>query len=266
MDSGTRGSGSAPATLRLPDGSFIRYQPGLNVATSADGLTWSTNASLGLSETNEPLRNPAVVRLSSGTFIMIYEGIRDETLPTKNTRFYRATSTNGTTFTKTSGSLANGSVLVPTAADSNFASAPDMIVLSNGSLRLYFNVGGGGLASATSTDNGLTWTRDGPLTISGLAVSQRPADVDVVQLASGNYRAYFAASASSGGNSNSRIFSAVGTDGRTFTLEYGERAGDGTTYKLDPDVVLLGTGKYRMYFSEATTTAGPFTIKSALSP
>ena len=68
------------------------------------------------------------------------------------------------------------------------------------------------------------------------------------------------------GLSNKRIISATGTDGRTFTLESGERvaATNLTDDRVDPDVVLLSTGKYRMFFGFSTT--GTYDLKSATSP
>jgi hypothetical protein len=256
---------NASATLLLPDGSYRMYLPGLVTRSSSDGLTWSAPQPLALSEAGEHLRNPAVVRHKDGAYVMIYEGVKDERLPSRITRFYRAVSSDGVAFAKTDGKGAQGAVLEPIDGDSLFLSAPDMLAMPDGSLRLYFNTADGArVESAVSKDDGLTWTREGPVTIAGLGARIKAADPDVLRLADGTFWMFFAAG--DNGKPNPRIVSATSSDGRNFTLEGGERLtpADSATFLVDPEVVVLPSGEYRLYFAEAATGAGPFSIKSAI--
>jgi hypothetical protein len=266
VEPGTRvASASAPATLVLPDGSYRMYLPGLETRSSRDGLTWSAPQRLALTEPGEFLRNPAVVRHKDGTYVMIYEGVKDERLPSRVTRFYRAVSSDGVAFAKTAGKGAHGAVLEPGDGDGSFLSAPDMLALPDGSLRLYFNTADGArVESAVSKDDGLTWTREGAVTIAGLGAGIKAADPDVLRMADGTFRLFFAAGDS--GKPNPRIVSATSSDGRSFTLDSGERLtpADSATFLEDPEVVLLPSGDYRLYFAEAASADAPRSLKSAI--
>lgn len=256
---------SAPATLRLPDGTYRMYLPGLSMRTSPDGLSWSTPTKIGLSEPGEMLRNPAVTRLASDSYLMIYEGVKDEKVPSRSTRFYRAISKDGVGWTKTPGTGGNGAVLEPAAGDGAFLSAPDILRAVDGSLVLYFNTSNGErVETARSSDEGRTWTRGGPVTITGFARNRKAADPDVILLPGGVYRMFFGAGEI--GAPNPRILSATSTDGQNFTLDGGERlSGEaGTLHRVDPDMVEIAPGKYRMYFAEAADGAGPYNLRSAL--
>ena len=258
--------GSAPATLRLPDGTFRMYLPGLVLRTSRDGLEWSAPQRIALSEPGESLRNPAVAMEPDGSYVMLYEGVKDERLPSRITRIYRAVAADGLTFTKTPGSGTDGAVLEPVEGDLSFLSAPDVLRLSDGSLRLYFNTADGARTeTARSTDAGLTWTREGPVTISGFATNRKAADPDIIALPGGGLRLFFAAGVA--GEPNPRILSATSNDGRSFTLDVGERlpASDAGAQRVDPDVVQLADGRFRMYFAEAATGSGPYTIRRAVT-
>jgi hypothetical protein len=265
VEAGTRvPEGSAPATLRLRDGSFRMYLPGLALRTSADGLAWAPPQRIALAEAGESLRNPAVAVAANGSFVMLYEGVKDESLSSRVTRIYRAVSDDGITFKKTPGSGLNGAVLEPREGDLDFLSAPDVVPLADGSLRLYFNTADGArVETARSTDDGATWVREGAVTIGGFAANRKAADPDVVGLPGDGFRLFFAAGVP--GQPNPRILSATSQDGRSFTLDDGERlaAPDAGTHRVDPDVVALADGSYRMYFAEAADAAGPYAIRSA---
>ena len=265
-ETGTRiANTTSTCTIQLTDGTFRTWGSGITFRNSTDGLTWptlSTTAGL-IAPTGESLRNPAVVKLTNGTYVMIYESA-----PTTGAgvlRFYRATSPDAVTWTKVAGSGTNGAVMEPAVGDTNFISVPDLILLTSGSIRMYFVAGGGHVETATSADNGATWTREGPITITGITTGRWHVDPDIIRLPDNTYRLYMAAPLTTG-LSNKRIISATGTDGRAFTLESGERvaATNLTDDRVDPDVVLLSTGKYRMYFGFSTT--GTYDLKSATSP
>jgi hypothetical protein len=245
---------SAPATLQLADGTYRMYLPGLETRHSTDGLTWAAPERLSLKEPGEFLRNPAVAILKDGTFVMIYEAVKDENGPSRSTRFYRATSRDGVQFTKTPGGGANGAVLEPIASDQAFVSAPDRLRLPDGRLRLYFN----------TADGGLDWKRLGPATVDGLG-RRKAADPDVLLEKDGTYRMFFAAGEI--GVPEPRIFTAESSDGLHFVLatrEILEPAKPGTS-RVDPEVIRLPSGKYRLYFAEASSGSGPYSIRSAIS-
>ena len=210
------------------------------------------------------LRNPAVIRLASENFLMIHEGVKDEKGPSRSTRLYRAESKDGVGWTKTSGAGVNGSVLEPSSADGAFLSAPDLLRSNDGTLVLYFNTSNGErVETARSSDEGRTWTRGGSVTIAGFARNRKAADPDVILLPGGGYRLFFGAGEI--GGPNPRILSATSSDGQNFTLDEGERlSGEaGTLHRVDPDVVEIAPGEYRMYFAEAAEGAGPYSLRSA---
>jgi hypothetical protein len=247
----------------MPDGTWRTYLPLGSTFSSADGLVWANRKDIIFPE--NPTFNPAVIRLASGTFVMIYEaGHTASSL--SGSKFYRATSTDGISFTKTSGSGTGGAVLEP--ASSEVVSVPDLILLSDGRLRMYY-VGGDGNAmySAVSSDLGLSWTKEGRVSISGMSSDRTQVDPDIISLASGGFRLYFTAPLSGRSLSNKRIYSATSTDGRTFLLDAGERIGvpDGTTDNVDPDVVVIAGGKLRMYYGSKPNESAQYDLKSAVT-
>lgn len=259
--------GVSSSTLQMPDGSFRTWLPGIKTYASADGLTWDDGAFVtGLSgASGDFLSNPSVLRLGDGTYIMIYEG-SPRAGSSGSRRLFRATSPDAINWTKVNGAGTAGAVMDPQSGDNGFLSVPDMILLSDGSIRIYFVAGGDHTESAQSTDNGATWTREGRITISGLSTSRWDVDPDIIRLSNGSYRLYFAAGLSAG-LSNKRIYSARSTDGLTFTLEAGERIGvpSGAADNVDPDVILLSNGTYRMYFGRFLSAGQAYELWSALS-
>jgi hypothetical protein len=257
---------TSSCTIRLPDNSFRLYLAGITTASSTDGLTWSGTSSVGLSGApGEFLRNPAVLQESDGTILMIYEGVTNNT----NMRFYRATSTNGTTFTNTPGPLAGGAVMLPEPDENNFISVPELIRLDAATRRIYFVAGGDHVESAISMDGGFNWVREGDIGLNGLPAGQVVVDPDIVRLSDGQFRLFFATPPDGvPGLANKRIRSGLSVDGIGFVLEAGDRVGvdDSTQDRLDPDVVLLVDGRYRMYFGEAPFSGGVYDLRSALSP
>lgn len=264
-EAGTRVAFVASAcTIVLPDGTFRMYMPGGGTATSADGLTWGfvTKITLPESETF----GGSVLRMSDGTFVMLYEAGRTISSLTGG-KFFRATSTDGVKFTKTSGTGTTGAVFEPSGT-TTLISVPDLIVLPDGRWRMYF-VGSDGnrMESAVSSDLGMSWSKEGLIEIAGMESSRTQVDPDVIRLASGGYRLYFTAPTSGRSLSNKRIYSATSADGRTFLLDAGERIGvaDGTADNVDPDVVALPNGKLRMYYGFKSGTQLNYDLKSAIT-
>ncbi len=100
----------------------------------------------------------------------------------------------------------------------------------------------------TSETSNQTWARG------GLAVEGKYADADVVQIAEGKWRLYYAIQPEVMPN-NFEVYSATSTDGKTWTQESGTRK----TMATFPEVVKLTDGRYRMYYQNAGE------IKSAIS-
>ena len=228
-------------------------------ATSSDGLTWSAPIDSALTEpSGELVMNPSVVALPQGGYMMIHEGTKDGVH-----RFYRATSTDGITFARTAGALDSGAVMIPSSADKNFLSVPDLIALPSGQLRVYFVAAEEHIESAVSADQGMTWTREGAIVLSGIS-NKYQVDPDIVAIPGGYW--LFLAVPPGDTLANHRIRSAVSVDGRTFTAEAGERVtvDNDKQIRYDPDVVALGDGRYRVYFGQSDSA--PPNLGSAISP
>lgn len=87
-----------------------------------------------------------------------------------------------------------------------------------------------------------------------LAVAGQYADADVVDLGNGQYRMYYSAEPEVAGFKG-QLYSAVSTDGATWTAEDGIRK----EWAIFPDVLKLPDGRYRLYYQSAGL------IKSAVS-
>jgi hypothetical protein len=242
---------------------YRMYFPLAKTATSTDGLTW-TIGNLLLPEGQT--FNTAAVRLADGTVMLIYEFGQSMQSP-KGARFYRATSASGLVFTKTPGAGANGAVMVPESGDSDFINVPDMIVLPDGRVRMYFVAYGDHMESAISSDDGMSWTREGRLEVTGLPTDRLAVDPDIIRLDDGRYRLYFTAPAKGTTLDNKRVLSATSSDGLRFLLDEGERLGVANNMEdiVDPDVVRLPDGRYRMYYGYRASSAGLYELRSAIT-
>ena len=269
---------TSSCTVRLADGTYrIYFHPSptggppvgeFSSATSADGLTWSAPIETGVARvTGEVGSNPAVVRLADGTFVMIFEG---QSQGSKAHRFYRATSPDGILFTRTQGALTGGAVMEPQSGDLDFVSVPDLVLLADGRLRMYFVAGEDHIDSAVSSDSGMTWAREGAIVLPGIS-SKYVVDPDVTVLPNGGYWLIFATTPEGETHlQNHRIRSALSVDGRNFTMETGDRVGvdNKTQIRFDPDVFVLSDGRYRVNFGEVNTTGSSSvtTLRTATSP
>lgn len=254
---------TSTCTITLSDGSYRMYfvgPGGILSSTSTDGLTWSSGV-VGLS--TAMATNPAVIELEDGAFLMIY-GIQTTTPVTE--KLFRATSSDGITFTDQPGTEEDGAVLVADADENDFVSVPDLIYLTGATLRIYFvaNTVDSRIHTATSTDNGQTWTREGEITLTG-SYGGQTNDPDIVLLEDGSYRLFFTTPPEGTSIGDLRLRSATSTDGRTFTVETGEiQTPSGSIDAiLDPDTVLVtGTSQYRSYYG--TEPAGD--LHAIISP
>lgn len=168
-------------------------------------------------------------------------------------RLYRATSSNGIiNFIYQPGHYLGGAVLTGEAADGNFVSVPDLIYINDTTLRMYFVASTleSHIHTATSTDDGATWTREGQISITG-SYGGQTNDPDIVLLSDGSYRLFFTTPPPGTAIGDLRLRSATSTDGRNFTLESGDIVAPSGSIMaiLDPDAVpVSGTTKYRVYY------------------
>ena len=161
VESGTRiADTTSSSTIRLADDTYRTYYGGVRTATSRDGLVWGGTSDPIRPSPGEQNRNPAIFRTSDGAFVLIFEKVVSNV-----SRFYRATSPDGVTFTVSPSTA----VMEPTSIDSGFLSVPDVISINSTTFRMYFVAGGALVDSATSSDGGQTWTREGRITVSGLS-------------------------------------------------------------------------------------------------
>jgi len=239
---------TSTCTIITPEGTYRQYftgPGGIWTFSSTDGLSWSAPI-LALSQTGAT--NPAVIQVTDGSFVMIY-GI--QTVNPITERLYRATSPDGLTFSAYIGPYANGAIFSG-EANGDFVSVPDLIYINGTTLRMYY-VGStttSRIYTATSTDNGQSWTREGEITLSG-SYGGQTNDPDIIQLGSGNYKLFLTTPPAGTQIGSLRIRSAQSPDGRTFTIEAGDIAAPSgsTSSLLDPDVVaVFQSAKYRLYY------------------
>lgn len=262
--------GVSSCTLLLENGAYRMYYTGMGGILSAyseDGITWTKES---WARVKPPGGNPAIIKLDNGNYRMIYDE-REGEPPNATVWFVSAISTDGLTWTKEQGTRLGGGG----APDYGTISVPDIIELPDGRYRMYyvgdmFNKGPeenqNTIRCAVSSDNGLTWKRE---TISG--ISAQSMDPDVIVLPDGTYRMFYTASPPGKYPGNLHVYSATSSDGLTWTKEEGVRLAPGGTYDkalcMDPDVIKLPDGTYRMYYSgQSEEPKGVIHILSAKSP
>lgn len=199
----------APSVLVVGTGYRMWYAsaasggPGnVGLAQSGDGVTWTRvgaapvigpAAQAATCHTNGA-SNPHVFRLAGGTFTMLYQG----TVAAK-THLCRATSTDGIAWTVATGAEEDGSVLqsTPGTFDDVAIRSAAVVPMDDGTWLAVYAFDGfqdatvanpgpetlRGMALATSSANGVTWTKKvgtGPLgsILVGFAESPSPEDWD----------------------------------------------------------------------------------------
>jgi len=263
--------GSSPCTIMLPNGTYRMYYTragGIVSAFSSDGLRWINESGVrispeGMGSNQEKILSCAVIEIPDG-YRMIYEGVQGEP-PNDVHRFFSANSTDSLNWTKEDG------VRLESVGTSDYGqvSAPDIVILPDGSLRMYYvgdfyhkGAEGNSIRSAISYDFGLTWTREGIRLL-----GEDTTDPDIIMLAGGEYRIFYSASPLDHEAGNMSVYSAWSPDGLNWTLELGLRLAPSRSYDIescmDPDVVRLQNGSYRMYYS-GMNSSGETNILSAV--
>ena len=259
-ESGVRiDNGVSSATIIIDDMYVMYYTAeGIRMAKSFNGLTFE-KAGVVI-ENGEPdsmqvmVSNSAIIELNNGSYRAIYE-CQDNN---HNRRLFSAFSEDGFTWTKEEGvrfqDYGDGK------PDELFTSVPDIIRLDNGDLRMYYTRGITS-AIALSKDEGLTWTKERNLDLDRIAI-----DPDILRLDDGTYKLFFTSFDSEFGVGPQYVMSASSTDGINFTVDSGKRLEPVSEYKLllDPDIIRLSDGSYRMYYSEWQND-GSIIILSAIS-
>jgi len=259
-ESGMRIDNGVSSATIIADDMFVMYYTaeGIQIAKSSDGLTFE-KASVAI-ENDEPdslqmmVSNSAIIELTNGSYRMIYEG-QDSN---HDRRLFSAFSEDGFHWSKEEGvrfqEYGDGK------PDELFTSVPDIIRLDNGDLRMYYTRGITS-AMALSTDEGITWTKERNLDFDRIVI-----DPDILLLDDGTYKLFFTSFDSEFGVGSQYVMSASSSDGINFTVDSGKRLEPVSEHMLllDPDIIRLSDGSYRMYYSEMQND-GSIIILSAIS-
>lgn len=244
---------------------FLMEQGGIKYTDSTDAKIFNQAVPTGVTEDPEKfISNPAVLQISSNSWIMIYEqalmkkpgGIKsdDVTGPNNQRNLYLAVSFDGKTFSK------SGLAVDSSNEDNYFASVPNLVMLSDGKIRMYYVSYGDRIASRTSSDNGKTWIKD-----DGIRKADMAVDPDVItKFANGKTKwvMYYTILEPS----KNALFKASSSDGLTWSegvkvLDKNNNSG----MIVDPDVIELTDGSYQMFFGESESATGNINLYYAIS-
>lgn len=244
---------TSTCTLNLGNNYRMFYMKDGNIvyADSSDGINFLNPISTGTTEDeNKMISNPAVLKINNDNWIMVYEqqpmkqpGWSQGPNSAKTQRnLYLATSNDGKKFTK------SGLAIDSSKKDDYFASVPDLVLLPDGKIRLYYVSGGEAIGSALSSDNGKTWTRE-----DGYRLENKAVDPDVIIKTEDNKTAWvmYYSVLTGGGNA---LYKSVSNDG----LNWNEgiliiSASSANKTIVDPDVLEINQNQYRMFFAEMGT-------------
>jgi len=243
-------------TLKMDDDTFrMFFQKNGKIvyADSKDATTFSDPASTGIDENPGKFNsNPTVFKIKDNDWIMIYEeqpqlpkGAEKGPGPGTQRNLLLATSEDGKNFAKA------GVAVDSAKEDRYFASVPKLVKLPGSKIRMYYVSEGDKIASAIS-DDGKTWTREKGFRLEDLAVDPDP----ILKVCCGgtqNWVMYFATLE----GSNNKFYKATSRDG--INWQKGEivlRSNSEKGAIVDPDVVEVSPGKWRMFFGEMADGSG----------
>ena len=252
---------TVPYVHRLEDGRFRIYyggSGGILSAISDDGLSFQKESGVripsgSLGSPEAIASDPALIMLPDGRFRMYYKGATGGGGPGQSVHvILSAVSMDRLTFEKEGIRIDSQKT-----ADRGWASVPEAIVLPDGRVRIYYVSDGEdvghGIVSAISED-GLNFAREGPV-LTGFV------DPAIVSLANGSYLMLAVAFplGPSGRLTDAApgIYSFTSQDGINFKDRNLVLAGEGN---IDPAIVDLGDGAYRVYYWNAMDK--PSVIKS----
>jgi len=243
-------------TLKLEDGTFRMFfqKDGKIVyADSKDATSFSEPVLTGIDENPGKFNsNPTVLKIKEGDWIMIYEeqpqlapGAEKGPGPGSQRNLLVATSSDGKSFSKA------GMAIDSAKDDKYFASVPKLIQLPDSKIRMYYVSEGDKIASAVSLD-GKTWTREKGFRLEDSAVDPDP----ILKVCCGgreNWVMYFATLE----GSNNKFYKATSKDGTNWEKdEIVLRPNKENGAIVDPDVVEISAGKWRMFFGEMADGSG----------
>lgn len=227
-------------------------------ADSKDATTFGTPISTGIGEVAQGdfpsgkfISNPAVLKIADSNWIMVYEestGPLSQTMsqqqdppgPKNQRNLLLATSTDGKSFKDA------GIAIDSSKDDDFFASVPDLVKTPDGKIRMYYVCGGTKVCSAASLD-GKTWVKE-----AGARAEDKAVDPDVL-LKGSQWVMYFSTLT----GDNNRFYKAVSSDGLKWTKESEVLKPDSPNAAIvDPDVVEISPGKWRMFFGEMANGEG----------
>ncbi|MCL5794857.1 MAG: hypothetical protein M1338_00655 [Patescibacteria group bacterium] len=236
---------------------FLNGQGGIAYVETADGKTFSSLISTKVTEdSGKMISNPATLQLADNSWIMLYEqaprknpGQKDGPPGTANQRnLYLATSSDGKNFTK------QGIAVDSSKEDDYFASVPDLVLLPNNNIRLYYVCGGESICSRLSSDNGKTWVKE-----SGYRLADMAVDPDVkIKIADNKTKwvMYYSILEPS----KNGLYKAISEDGLTWTpLKNQIISKTKDNALVDPDVIEFTPNTWVMYFGQsggASSTGG----------
>ena len=252
---------TVPNIYRLGDGRYRLFfggPGGILSAISDSGLTFTKEPGVRVpsGSPGSPemiVSDPTLVSLKDGKVRMYYKGATGSGGPGQSVhRVFSAISADGLRFEKEG--IRIDSQQTP---DRGWASVPEATVLPDGRVRLYYVSDGldvkHGIVSAISED-GLNFTRE-ETQLTGFV------DPAVIRLANGDYLMFAVAFPfGSGGrltDAEPGIYSFIAQDGLNFKDRKLVLAGEGN---IDPAIVDLGDGAYRVYYWNAADK--PPVIKS----
>lgn len=247
----------------IKDNEYWMYYTGMGIqlAKSPDGLNFvKLGTMIDVGDSTEKVgmvTNPAVFKTKDGNYRMIYEG--NTVTKNKNDRkLYSAVSSDGLRWVVETG------IRFQDEGDGKpgelFTSVPDILRMEDGMLRMYYTRGTTS-AIAISEDEGIIWTKEKNLELGRIAV-----DPDVVRLEDGTYKLFFTTFDSEFGRGEQYMMSASSLDGINFVLDEGKRLRPlpENDMVVDPDIIKLPDGRYRMYYGESSNGM-MFSIYSTVS-
>ncbi len=260
-------------THRLIDGTYrMYYGQGDQIvyANSTDAVTFSQPQPTGIqNDLGKLISNPAVLEIKSNQWIMIYEespsqkgpgpsdksgppdksGPTDKSGPPEPHDLYLATSSDGMNFTKA------GLAVDSSKEDSDFASVANLILMPDGTVRMYYVCGGQAVCLRTSSDDGHSWIKD-----PSFQLNEPAGDPDVLH--QGNRWVMYYTNLIPNTNG---LYKAVSSDGISWTPLSGQIIRKQNPYGVivDPDVVVTPDGSYKMFYGEAPDNNSPIDLYSA---
>lgn len=238
-------------THKLDDGTFRMFfmKDGKIVyADSQDGSKFDPPQSTGIGENpGKMISNPSVLQIKENDWIMIYEeqpiqqlGQKQPPGPETQRDLLLATSSDGKSF-------ASAGIAIDSSEEDNyFASVPDLVMTPDSKVRMYYVCGGEDICSAISAD-GKSWTKEAGVRLSGHVDPDVVRNLECLGCNEPVKWVMYCATLEIG----NKFYKATSDDGLKWTkggivlLPETEKGSI-----VDPDVIEITPGKWRMYFGE----------------